>query len=74
MWLINTKTLHMREFGGEEIPEYAILSHTWGDEELTFREISVEESCHKKGYQKVRSCCDIAFKDGFTYLWADTCW
>ncbi|KAK3370577.1 heterokaryon incompatibility protein-domain-containing protein [Podospora didyma] len=35
MRLINTQTLRMREFLSD-VPPYAILSHTWGDNEVTF--------------------------------------
>ncbi|KAM7208555.1 HET domain containing protein, partial [Naviculisporaceae sp. PSN 640] len=38
MRLINTKTLQIQEFNNPGIPRYAILSHTWGDEELTFQD------------------------------------
>jgi hypothetical protein len=29
----------IHEFFGEKIPEYAILSHTWGAEEVTFQDM-----------------------------------
>ena len=32
IWLLNAKTLDLKEFF--HAPEYAILSHTWGDEEI----------------------------------------
>ncbi|KAF5350767.1 hypothetical protein D9758_010383 [Tetrapyrgos nigripes] len=38
MRLLNTETLKVREFF-TEIPRYAILSHTWEDEEITFQDI-----------------------------------
>lgn len=27
----------------------------------------------KKGYEKIRKCCEIAVSDGFEYAWVDTC-
>jgi len=36
MRLINTKTFEIKELIGTTTPPYAILSHTWGDAELTF--------------------------------------
>lgn len=36
MRLINTDTLEFEEFEGEDIPKYAILSHTWGSDEVSF--------------------------------------
>lgn len=38
MRLINVVTLEMKDFVDDEIPQYAILSHTWGDEEISFQE------------------------------------
>jgi len=38
MRLINTTTLEFDEFIGTKIPNYAIPSHTWGDEEVTFQD------------------------------------
>lgn len=39
MWLINitdTQALHLEPFLGDPPAQYAILSHTWGDDEVTF--------------------------------------
>lgn len=76
MRLINIKTLKLEEFLDYETPRYAILSHTWGDdaEELSFRD--VEEGRIDKpgiGSVKLRGCCQQAEKDGFGYVWIDTC-
>ncbi|KAH8194738.1 hypothetical protein TruAng_011096 [Truncatella angustata] len=38
MRLINVKTLELHEYFGDSIPQYAILSHTWGDQEVTYEE------------------------------------
>jgi hypothetical protein len=40
MRLLNVHSLKLEEFGGEPgngIPPYAILSHTWGRDEVSFR-------------------------------------
>jgi hypothetical protein len=75
MWLINTTTLKLEYFHQAHEIEYAILSHTWGDEEITFQEIqSPSESVHsKKGFTKVKDCCRQANSDGLKYAWVDTC-
>jgi hypothetical protein len=40
MRLLNAKTLGFEEFMNEKtIPKYAILSHTWGSEEVTYRDL-----------------------------------
>ncbi|KAH7123223.1 heterokaryon incompatibility protein-domain-containing protein, partial [Dactylonectria estremocensis] len=76
MRLINIETLMLEEYFGNDIPPYAILSHTWGndDEEITFRDIEagrVEKN--GSGSSKVRGCCNQARKDGLKYVWIDTC-
>ncbi|KAF6813875.1 het domain protein [Colletotrichum musicola] len=38
MWLIHTTTLKLSEFHGDPHEGYAILSHTWGKDEVTFAE------------------------------------
>lgn len=74
MRLINTSTLQLDEFFGDEIPSYAILSHTWTKEEVTLQEwqTSKQPTKTKVGYKKVRDACNIAKELGYEWLWADT--
>lgn len=39
MRLIDVRTIELRWFNDNEIPEYAILSHTWGADEVSFQEL-----------------------------------
>jgi hypothetical protein len=39
MHLLNVSTGRLEEYFGDQVPRYAILSHTWGPEEVTFSEI-----------------------------------
>jgi serine/threonine protein kinase len=57
------------------IPPYAILSHTWGedDEEVTFQDLTQGVGKNKAGYGKIRFCGKQAAKDGLQYIWIDTC-
>lgn len=75
MRLINTKSLQLHDFSLAEIPPYAILSHTWGDSEVTFQDLSLPQSQRvvKKGYVKVEKTCELALKDGLGFAWIDTC-
>ena len=57
----------------QDIPPYAILSHTWNDEEVTFRDVTERTGLHKKGYQKLDFCARQAASDGIAYFWVDTC-
>ncbi|KAI3321939.1 HET-domain-containing protein [Xylariaceae sp. AK1471] len=72
MWLINAKSYELKEFLGN-VPPYAILSHTWGEDEVTFAEMSQREGQDKKGYPKIRMTCEQALKDGLGWAWVDTC-
>ena len=73
MRLLDTATLELHEFFDREIPPYAILSHTWGEGEVSFQEIQPGDGIFKKGYAKIRGCCKLAASDGFEYAWVDTC-
>ena len=55
------------------IPPYAILSHTWGLEEVTFRDMTEGNGPSKTGFDKIRFCGEQARRDGFQYFWVDTC-
>ena len=70
------------EFGDEEVTEYAILSHQWIRQEVDYNEIvelaKVDEEERSEirwrdGYQKILQSCEQAKKDGYKWLWADTC-
>lgn len=76
MRLLNTKTLKVEEFLDENIPPYAILSHTWGDGEVSFQDIqSVEfaRRARQPGFAKVESVCALASSQRYAYIWIDTC-
>jgi len=59
----------------EDIPRYAILSHTWGgdDDEVTFADFITGAGSDKIGYKKIEFCQKQAAKDGLQYFWVDTC-
>ena len=54
-----------KDFVGN-IPAYAILSHTWGDDdqEVTFNDMNEGSGKSKAGYQKIRFCGEQAARDG----------
>ena len=60
---------------GDDIPHYAILSHTWGadTEEVTFEDLMNGTGKDKHGYNKIRFCGEQARRDGLQYFWVDTC-
>ncbi|KAK4207529.1 HET-domain-containing protein, partial [Rhypophila decipiens] len=78
MRLINTKTLQLTEFMGD-VPPYAILSHTWEDQEITFHDLTrlthADLSTKKPhGFAKVVITCRLAAeRDKLDWAWVDTC-
>lgn len=73
MRLINVTNFTLAEFFGENIPPYAILSHRWQEDELTFQDIEAGTQTKRLGYGKVRDACRVAADHGFGWLWSDTC-
>ncbi|KAH7383015.1 heterokaryon incompatibility protein-domain-containing protein, partial [Cadophora sp. MPI-SDFR-AT-0126] len=67
--------LTLTNFVGDDIPHYAVLSHTWGPdgEEVTFKDIWACTAGSKAGYTKVKFCGENAAKDALEYFWVDTC-
>ena len=59
----------------DEIPPYAILSHTWGPDEVVFTDIGdTQDRWHQKaGSAKIRFCAEQAGRHGLRYFWVDTC-
>ena len=73
MHLIDTNTLQLTWFPGEA-PPYAILSHTWGSEEVVsadFSDLSKVET--RPSFRKINLTCQQARRDGLGYAWVDTC-
>jgi hypothetical protein len=61
-------------FVGDDIPwQYAILSHTWESEEVTFADLLDGSGKEKAGYGKIQFCGEQARRDGLQYFWVDTC-
>ncbi|KAH9224649.1 heterokaryon incompatibility protein-domain-containing protein, partial [Leptodontidium sp. 2 PMI_412] len=73
MRLVHVENLDVVEFIDANVPTYAILSHTWEEEEVTLQDMQGVHPTSKKGHDKVKRCCDFARADGFEYVWIDTC-
>lgn len=73
MRLLNTTTKSLRDFPQGEIPAYAILSHTWGDNEVLPSDVASGLSVGKESYwRKIDGACKQATADGLGWLWVDT--
>ncbi|PQE10720.1 hypothetical protein CJF32_00009819 [Rutstroemia sp. NJR-2017a WRK4] len=69
----NDGDFSLTEFFESDIPKYAILSHRWGAEEVTFKDLIDGTSMSKAGYSKIRFCGKQAKRNGLQYFWVDTC-
>ncbi|RYN25492.1 hypothetical protein AA0115_g7519 [Alternaria tenuissima] len=61
---------------GTSIPPYAILSHTWSEnneDEVSYDDLRNETGREKGGYAKLKFCAEQATKDGLEHFWVDTC-
>ena len=86
MRLLDARKLELVDVRDDDIPRYAILSHTWGDDEVTLQEMRRMESkipqalnkqkqqiADKRGFAKIKSAAAMAVRRGLNYLWVDTC-
>lgn len=78
MWLVNTRTLKLESFTDATVVHYAILSHTWGDEEISFQDMADIEAGNtylkkRAGYHKIKRTCELAQRDKLDYAWIDSC-
>ncbi|KAJ4389584.1 hypothetical protein N0V93_007055 [Gnomoniopsis smithogilvyi] len=85
MRLLHTEESHFKVFIGQK-PEYAILSHTWGEREANYQTflgsyaqysiLSSSDPRHSDlppGIRKIHACRVKARENGFDWVWIDTC-
>lgn len=81
MRLLNIETLYLETFINESaIPPFAILSHTWGPDELTLQDLSLPHDtlAPRRGWQKITRFRDAVLahpdllSEAVGYLWVDT--
>lgn len=76
MRLLKTDTFELVEFVGEEIPKYAILSHTWEGKEVSLQDIQHPDAPIRlkadklptPAWAKVKHACRQARRDKFEYI------
>jgi hypothetical protein len=59
MRLLNTETREIREFFGITTPKYAILSHRWEEDEVSFQDVRDQKNLNACGWSKVKNCCTV---------------
>ncbi|KIW65145.1 hypothetical protein PV04_07427 [Phialophora macrospora] len=74
MRLLHTRDLQVHDFTSGKAPrKYAILSHTWDEEEVTLQDMEKGLAPTMKGYLKLRKSCQRAANDGYEWIWIDAC-
>ncbi|KAE9375990.1 HET-domain-containing protein [Stipitochalara longipes BDJ] len=75
MWLLDTTSLTLSAFFDDNTPHYAILSHTWESEEVSFQDIQGPHDAisNRTGYYKTKTFCSKSLEVGFQYAWVDIC-
>lgn len=63
----------MKEFFGKKTPRYAILSHTWEENEITYQDMQQPNVEQKAGFSKIEGCCSVAQSARIDWVWIDTC-
>lgn len=76
MRLIHIDSMTIQFFIGSQVPKYAILSHTWEEEEVTLQDFTNPDQSVRagmKGYGKILKACELARSHDLEYAWVDTC-
>jgi hypothetical protein len=67
--------LQLKIIYGQDVPAYAILSHTWSEDpedEVLFADINNKTYLTKPGYAKILATLRQAREDGLPYAWVDS--
>ncbi|KAH8593051.1 heterokaryon incompatibility protein-domain-containing protein [Bisporella sp. PMI_857] len=73
MRLLNVATMKLEEYFGSQIPKYAILSHCWAADEITFQDINLSDWRTMRGASKIEHASAYCRSQNQTYIWIDTC-
>ncbi|PHH79370.1 hypothetical protein CDD82_2429 [Ophiocordyceps australis] len=65
--------LAFRDFTPDHVPPYAILSHTWGDDEVIYGDCLSGTAHQKSSFAKIRDSCAQAVADNLDWIWIDSC-
>ena len=65
-------TLALQELHDQYRPPYAILSHTWGTDDVLFAVARPPDVRTRAVFRKIELTLDQACKDGLQWAWVDT--
>jgi len=71
MHLIHCKDFSLKYYHGPAVVKYLILSHTWGDDEVTFSDMNnnLRGAKQKQGFKKIKGICSMARFEGIPFAW-----
>lgn len=63
------------DISSDDVRPYAILSHTWDQDEVVFADVTKNPDGwqRKAGHQKIKFCADQAGRHKLKFFWVDTC-
>ena len=75
MRLINVHTFKQADrFEDNRTPPYAILSHRWTENEISYQEfLNITKDALNTGFAKVANACAQAKQTGLDWIWIETC-
>jgi hypothetical protein len=71
MRLLNTETVELHDFSTGWRPQYAILSHRWEEEEVSFDDALHGKNIEKAGWLKIKALCKLVERY-YDWVWIDT--
>jgi hypothetical protein len=81
MRLLNINSLELHDFTGRKKPPYTILSHRWGDDEVSYKDFRKRTKPQSSGYRKILEFCSVVrsrktpntVQSQIEWVWVDTC-
>lgn len=67
MRLLNVDSFELHEFFDDDIPPYSILSHRWGNDEVSYQDFSAGRKRHSEGYRKIEELCNFVKRRKLKY-------
>ena len=81
MRLLHSSTWTFQEFFDSDVPKYAILSHRWGRDKVSYQELQLaikdtkaatEPKLSGAGFLKIQKFREQAARNEFEWVWVDT--
>ena len=75
MRLIHSTNLEFRDFFDSDLPNFAILSHCWDGNEVSYYDFLNQTlgDARSPKMKKILDCCALAKEAQLDWVWVDTC-